>query len=106
MAEGQKEEKKCFICGATKNLVCTEGIAQLADESATVMLKMELKHTKIKRVVTLPGHLSLQDLHYIIQAMFGFENGKQPPTLIRDCDLFTDSIRKRCLQCIGLIIMG
>jgi hypothetical protein len=74
MAEGQKEEKKCFICGATKNLVCTEGIAQLADESATVMLKMELKHTKIKRVVTLPGHLSLQDLHCIVQAMFGFEN--------------------------------
>ena len=50
------------------------GIAQQADESATVMLKMELKHTKIKRVLTLPGRLSLQDLHYIIQAMFGFEN--------------------------------
>ena len=86
MAEGQKEEKKCFICGATKNLgipfpisgkqppKIPNGLAQLADESATVMLKMELKHTKIKRVITLPGHRSLHDLHYIIQAMFGFGN--------------------------------
>ena len=51
-----------------------DDIAQLADESAAVALKLELKHTKIKRVITLPGHLSLQDLHYVIQAMFGFEN--------------------------------
>ncbi len=80
MAEGQKEEKKCFICGATKNLgipfpisgkqspKIPNGIAQQADESAAVMLKMELKHTKIKRVITLPGHRSLHDPHYIIQA--------------------------------------
>ena len=86
MAEGQKEEKKCFICGATKNLgipfpisgkqppKIPNGIAQQADESAAVTLKMELKHTKIKRVITLPGRRSLHDLHYIIQAMFGFEN--------------------------------
>ena len=40
----------------------------------TIKLKMELKWTKIKRVVTIPGDLSLADLHDILQALFGFEH--------------------------------
>lgn len=37
-------------------------------------LKLELKWTKIKRVVTIPSGLNLMDLSNIIQAMFGFEH--------------------------------
>ena len=78
MKTAEKEEKKCFICGATKNLVRTEccGNDAAADVGAdtVVKLKLELKHTKIKRVITIPGHLSLLDLNNVIQAMFGFEN--------------------------------
>ena len=40
----------------------------------TIKLKLELKWTKIKRVVTLPGDLNLADLHDILQALFGFEH--------------------------------
>ena len=40
----------------------------------TVKLKMELKWSKIKRVVTIPCDLNLFDLHFIIQAMFGFDH--------------------------------
>ena len=40
----------------------------------TVKLKLELKWSKIKRVVTLPGDLNLVDLHDVLQAMFGFEH--------------------------------
>lgn len=39
-----------------------------------IKLKMELKWTKIKRVVTLPNGLSLVDLNNVIQAMFAFEH--------------------------------
>ena len=39
-----------------------------------IKLKLELKWTKIKRVVTLPRGLNLEDLSDIIQAMFGFEH--------------------------------
>ena len=40
----------------------------------TIKLKLELKWTKIKRVVTLPGDLNLADLHDVLQALFGFEH--------------------------------
>ena len=40
----------------------------------TLKLKLELKWSKIKRVVTLPGDLNLVDLHDVLQAMFGFEH--------------------------------
>ena len=43
-------------------------------EGAVVKLMLELKYSKIKRVITLPGSLTLLNLHRIIQAMFGFEN--------------------------------
>ena len=39
-----------------------------------ITLKLELKGTKIKRVVTVPCGLNLEDLSDIIQAMFGFEH--------------------------------
>ena len=39
-----------------------------------IKLKLELKWTKIKRVVTIPRGLNLMDLSDIIQAMFGFEH--------------------------------
>ena len=39
-----------------------------------IKLKLELKWTKIKRVVTIPSGLNLMDLSDIIQAMFGFEH--------------------------------
>lgn len=39
-----------------------------------IKLKLELKWTEIKRVVTVPYGLSLFDLHNIIQSMFGFEH--------------------------------
>ena len=39
-----------------------------------IKLKLELKWTKIKRVVTVPQGLNLVDLSDIIQAMFGFEH--------------------------------
>lgn len=39
-----------------------------------IKLKLELKWTKIKRVVTLPRGLNLEDLSGIIQAMLGFEH--------------------------------
>ena len=45
-----------------------------AREDQTQKLKMELRGTKIKRVVTLPGDITLEDLHDIIQALFGFEH--------------------------------
>ena len=35
-----------------------------------IKLKMELKWTKIKRVVTVPRGLNLEDLNNVIQAMF------------------------------------
>ncbi len=38
----------------------------------TIKLKLELKWTKIKRVVTVPFGLDLVALNDIIQAMFGF----------------------------------
>ena len=37
-------------------------------------MKLELKGTKIKRVVAVPSGLNLIDLNDIIQAMFGFEH--------------------------------
>ena len=40
-----------------------------------IKLKLELKWTEIKRVVTVPPKLSLTDLHDVIQAMFGFDHG-------------------------------
>ena len=40
-----------------------------------IKLKLELKWTKIKRVVTIPRGFNLMDLSDIIQAMFGFEHG-------------------------------
>ena len=51
----------------------SDGKADVAGDTV-VKLKMELKHTKIKRVITIPGHLSLLDLNNVIQAMFGFEH--------------------------------
>lgn len=42
-------------------------------DNQTLKLKLELRNTKIKRVVTLPGDISLEDFHYIIQGLFGFE---------------------------------
>ena len=39
-----------------------------------VKLKLELKWSKICRIVTLPGDLNLVDLHNVLQAMFGFEH--------------------------------
>ena len=39
-----------------------------------IKLKLELKWTKIKRVVTIPRGLNLEDLNNVIQAMFGFEH--------------------------------
>lgn len=39
-----------------------------------IKLKLELKWTKIKRVITVPPQLTLTDLNDIIQAMFGFEH--------------------------------
>ena len=39
-----------------------------------IKLKLELKGTKIKRVVALPSGLNLIDLNDIIQALFGFEH--------------------------------
>ena len=39
-----------------------------------IKLKLELKWTKIKRVVTVPRGLNLEDLNNVIQAMFGFEH--------------------------------
>lgn len=39
-----------------------------------IKLKLELKYTKIKRVITLPRSLTLLDLNRVIQRMFGFEN--------------------------------
>lgn len=41
-----------------------------------ITLKLELKGTKIKRVVTVPCGLNLEDLSDIIQAMFGFEHDR------------------------------
>ncbi len=40
----------------------------------TVKLKMELKWTTIKRVVTIPDEINLLSLHYVVQAMFGFDD--------------------------------
>lgn len=39
-----------------------------------IKLKLELKWTKIKRVVTVPPQQTLTDLNDVIQAMFGFEH--------------------------------
>ncbi len=43
-------------------------------DNQTLRLKLELRGTKIKRVITIPGNISLYDFHYIIQGLFGFEN--------------------------------
>jgi hypothetical protein len=39
-----------------------------------IKLKLELKGSKIKRVIALPQGQTLLDLHYIIQEMFDFKN--------------------------------
>ena len=45
-----------------------------ADGSKSLKLKLELRGTKIKRVITIPGNISLYDFYYIIQGLFGFED--------------------------------
>ena len=44
------------------------------EDNMAIKLKLELKWTKIKRVVTIPRGFNLMDLSDIIQAMFGFEH--------------------------------
>lgn len=39
-----------------------------------IKLKLELKGTKIKRVITVPPNVTLEELHDVIQAMFGFDH--------------------------------
>ena len=43
-------------------------------ENRALKLKLELRGTKIKRVITIPEGISLFDFHYIIQGLFGFED--------------------------------
>lgn len=43
-------------------------------ENRALKLKLELRGTKIKRVITIPEDISLFDFHYVIQGLFGFED--------------------------------
>ena len=66
------EEKKC-------SFIQQPEIPKVIEDAAVggcmvIKLKLELKYTKIKRVITLPGSLTLLDLNRVIQRMFGFEN--------------------------------
>lgn len=42
-------------------------------EGKTIKLKLNLQRTRIKRIVTLPADISLDDFNRIIQDLFGFE---------------------------------